>query len=146
MLSAPHFDFSCALCYFQFGYWHGLNTRIRSPNFAAGCHASARRTDGGSLVRVVPFRGCRIRCDRGLLGHFLAHVHRPRHVLDTGAHAYPIVRNYGRIDQWIPDSLLHFRARSGTGFGQRERVEISRAAGLVYRGLGRRDHAYVSAV
>src|SRR6201998_1559176 len=98
------------------------------------------------MVRVVPFWGCRIPWDRGLLGHFLAHVYRPRHVLDTGTHAYPIVRNSGRIDQWIPDSLVYIRARSGTGFGQRERAEISRAAGRVYRGLGRRDHAHVSAV
>ena len=33
---------------------------------------------------------------RPVLGYFLAHEHRPRHFLDSGAHGHPARRHFGR--------------------------------------------------
>ena len=80
---------------------------------SAGAHA-AERSVNDPVVRLVFGVRCHGDDRRPLLGHFLAHVDRPRHVLDASAPGHSLRRDGGRHFQRVPDSIDHVRQAPGS--------------------------------
>ena len=83
-----------------------------NPQGPANTGNSTPMADAVPWVHLAPFRrGC-FGGDRRVLGHFLAHVHRPGHLLDASPHRHPDVRNPRRAHLRLSDPLVHSGARS----------------------------------
>ena len=107
---------------------------------------TARQRGAHSLVSVVRRARGDLRVRRRLLGHLVASLDRPRHVLVGAAHGDLRLRHPRGHLLRLPDFHDDVRAEPGAERRQRPHLGIVGSVGRVHLGLGRRRHAGVGAV
>src|SRR5580704_6814850 len=95
---------------------------------------------------MVPRRRNSFYLVRWLLGHLVAYLYWPRHLLDARAHDGVSRRRVGRRRKRLRDSVDHLRLLAGSKGLQHLGLGISRAARMLHGGVGRICYAHVGAV